>query len=147
MKSAPKANLNNKQTYLQTCVIFDNYFQFLEDFKAVYMIFYNLAMLCAFIYALIVLMLTLAKNGIHESTYVKVYPVMGNIMCFIHLFQALEIMHPIFGYVKGSPLMPFVQIFGRLFILFANLEFEPRLQKMPVTTWLFLAWIYSDIIR
>lgn len=118
-----------------------------EDFKAVYMAFYNFAMLGAFIYALLVLMITIIKNGFEESTYVKVYPSVGHILCMIQLFQALEIMHPMFGYVRGSPLFPLMQIGGRLFVLFGNLEFEPRLQKMPATTWLFCAWIYSDIIR
>ncbi|CAG9765409.1 unnamed protein product [Ceutorhynchus assimilis] len=118
-----------------------------EDFKSVYMVFYNLAMLCAFLYALIILTMTMAKNGFEETSYTNVYPIVGHVLCIIHLFQALEIMHPIFGYVKGSPFMPFLQIVGRLFILFGNLEFEPRLQKMPATTWLFFAWIYSDLIR
>ncbi|KAL1488427.1 hypothetical protein ABEB36_014900 [Hypothenemus hampei] len=118
-----------------------------EDFKAVYLLFYNLGMLSAFLYAGIIIAVTLAKNGFEESTYTKLYPAVGHILCIIHLFQALEIMHPIFGYVKGSPLMPFLQIFGRIFILFGNLEFEPKLQKMPVIPWLFLAWTLSDIIR
>lgn len=118
-----------------------------EDFKTVYMVVYNFAMLCAFLYALCVMMITISKNGLEESTYAKVYPSVGHILCIIHLFQALEIMHPMFGYVRGGVFMPFLQICGRLFILFGNLEFEPRLQKMPATTWLFSAWIYSDLIR
>ncbi|XP_066156429.1 very-long-chain (3R)-3-hydroxyacyl-CoA dehydratase [Euwallacea fornicatus] len=117
------------------------------EYKAVYLLFYNLGMLSAFLYAAVVLVITLAKNGFDESAYSKVYPATGHILCFIHLFQALEIMHPMFGYVTGSPLMPFIQIFGRIFILFGNLEFESQLQKMPVITWLFAVWICSDIIR
>lgn len=111
------------------------------------MLFYNLGMLSAFLYLAVLLAITLSKHGFDESAYVKVYPSIGRIVCCVNLLQALEIMHPIFGYVQGNPLMPFIQVFGKLFILFGNLEFEPRLQKMPVTTWLFLAWIYSDVIR
>ncbi|XP_050296595.1 very-long-chain (3R)-3-hydroxyacyl-CoA dehydratase isoform X2 [Anthonomus grandis grandis] len=120
---------------------------YIKDFKAVYLPFYNLAMLCAFLYIAIILTVTIGKTGLNETLYAQTYPLVGRTVLFIQHLQALEIMHAYFGYVKGHWLMPLLQIFGRLAILIFNLELEPRLQKMPCITWLFLSWVYGDIIR
>lgn len=34
----------------------------------------------------------------------------GNVIKFCHLIQILEIMHPMFGYTKGSVIIPFLQV-------------------------------------
>lgn len=75
------------------------------------------------------------------------YKTIGPAMCFMQMLQFLEVLHPIFNYVKGGVMMPLLQIFGRFFVLFLMLEHEPRIQKMPVVFYLFLAWSAIEIIR
>ncbi|CAH1173711.1 unnamed protein product [Phaedon cochleariae] len=116
-----------------------------EDFKKVYLTFYNLFMFIGFLYITAVLCIKYLKDGIHFLPLA--YETVGSTMVCVQLLQCLEVLHPIFGYVKGGPLMPFMQIGGRLFILIANLEYEPKIQKMPVTFFLFLTWSAIEVIR
>lgn len=116
-----------------------------EEFKTVYLTFYNLFMYIGFIYIACVLCIKFAKDGV--DFFPKAYDTVGPAMKFFQLLQFLEVMHPLFGYVKGGMLMPFLQIAGRAFILFLMLDNEPRIQKMPVTFYLFLTWSAIEIIR
>ncbi|KAG5893047.1 hypothetical protein JTB14_014827 [Gonioctena quinquepunctata] len=116
-----------------------------EDFKIVYLTFYNLFMYVGFMYITCVLCMMYGKNGL--AFFPHTYEIVGPTMCFLQLLQCLEILHPLFGYVKGSMLPPFLQIAGRLFVLFLNMETEPRIQKMPVVYYLFLSWSAIEIIR
>ncbi|XP_076252119.1 3-hydroxyacyl-CoA dehydratase 2 [Rhynchophorus ferrugineus] len=119
-----------------------------EEFKKVYLLFYNVLMLFGFIYVFVVMTLVYIKSEFKESpVFTEIYPSVGQTMCILHLFQCLESMHPIFGYVKGSLLFPAMQIGGRLLILFGCLEFEPRLQKMPVVAYLFFTWTSVELLR
>lgn len=102
-------------------------------------------MYIGFLYVVCVLCIKYAKDG---SDFIpETYDAVGPALKFLQLLQFLEVMHPLFGYVKGGMLMPLLQIGGRFFILFLMLEFEPRIQKMPVTFFLFLAWAAVELIR
>lgn len=92
-----------------------------------------------------VLCIKYAKDG--TKFFPETYDTVGAVFKFLQLLQFLEVMHPLFGYVKGGVMMPFMQIFGRFFILFLMLDYEPRIQKMPVTFYLFLAWSAIEVIR
>ncbi|CAG9856531.1 unnamed protein product [Phyllotreta striolata] len=116
-----------------------------EDIKKVYLTFYNLFMYVGFMYIAAILCLRYAREG--DDFFPKVYESVGPAMCFMQLLQGLEILHPMFGYVKGGVLMPFLQIIGRLFVLIVNLDNEPRIQVMPLTFYLFLTWTAIEIIR
>lgn len=121
-----------------------------EDFKEVYLVLYNFLMLCGFTYVFFVMVNIAIKSALQINRELEVWSInthFCHMMCILHMFQCLEIMHPIFGYVKGGPFFPMMQIGGRLLILFGNLQFQPKLQKMPVTTYLFLVWTINDIIR
>lgn len=109
------------------------------------MTLYNLFMFIGFMYISLVLCIKYAKDGPNFFPYT--YEAVGSVMKFMQLLQCLEIMHPLFGYVKGGVLMPFLQIIGRLFILFLMVDQEPRIQKMPVTFYLFLVWSAIEVIR
>jgi very-long-chain (3R)-3-hydroxyacyl-CoA dehydratase len=41
------------------------------------------------------------------------YEAVGHVLKFCQLMQLLEVMHPMFGYTKGSVLMPLVQVIVR----------------------------------
>ncbi|KAJ3641068.1 hypothetical protein Zmor_027591 [Zophobas morio] len=116
-----------------------------EDFKKVYLSLYNLFMYVGFMYVVCVLCVRYLRDG--SDSFPGTYAAVGPAMCFLHLIQALEILHPLFGYVKGGMLMPSIQIGGRLFVLVMMLEFEPRLQVMPVVFYLFMTWSAVEIIR
>lgn len=75
------------------------------------------------------------------------YQVVGSAMKFVQLLQFLEVMHPMFGYIKGSPFIPFLQISGRAFILFFMIEAEPRMQAKPVVSYVFVVWSFIEIVR
>ncbi|XP_060523846.1 very-long-chain (3R)-3-hydroxyacyl-CoA dehydratase isoform X2 [Cylas formicarius] len=116
-----------------------------EDFKRVYLSIYNLFMFVGYMYILSVLCMRYIKDG--PNFFPETYDTIGKAMCFIQLLQVLEVMHPLFGYVKGGIMMPFMQVVGRLFVLFAMVECEPRIQKMPVVFYLLLVWSSIEVIR
>ena len=61
--------------------------------------------------------------------------------------QILEILHPLFGYTKGSVLEAVIQVGGRFIILFGLIEAEPRVQPMPVVFYLIACWSFVEIFR
>lgn len=117
----------------------------LEDFKKVYLSLYNLFMYVGFMYIIAVLCIRYIKEG--PDCFGGTYSAVGSAMSFLTLLQLLEVLHPIFGYVKGGFFVPLLQIGGRLFVLIVMLEFEPRLQTMPVVFYLFMTWAAIEIIR
>lgn len=75
------------------------------------------------------------------------YITVGNAMKFCQLLQYLEVMHPLFGYTKGSTLFPFLQVTGRNFILFCMIDAENRIQTKPVIFYLFVVWASIECVR
>ncbi|KAJ8919044.1 hypothetical protein NQ315_016950 [Exocentrus adspersus] len=116
-----------------------------EDFRKVYLSLYNLFMFCGFLYVTVVLCIRYVRDG--QQFLPHAYETVGSVLCCLQLLQLLEVLHPIFGYVKGGAFMPFVQIGGRCFVLILMIEHEPRIQKMPVVFYLFLVWCGIEIIR
>ncbi|XP_049301891.1 very-long-chain (3R)-3-hydroxyacyl-CoA dehydratase isoform X1 [Bactrocera dorsalis] len=118
---------------------------FKENAKKVYLIFYNLSQFIGYLYILIVMGVLYYRDGIMSMP--KIYESVGHAMKFCQLLQYLEVLHPIFGYTKGGVLMPFFQVMGRNFILFAMIELEERMQTKPVIFYIFLIWSCIEIIR
>lgn len=116
-----------------------------ESFKKVYLILYNLFQFVGFTYVLVVMGIRYSRDGVDSMS--GTYEAVGNAFKFIQLLQYLEVMHPIFGYVKGGALVPFLQVSGRNFILFAMLDCEPRMQTKPVVFYLFLVWASVEVFR
>lgn len=75
------------------------------------------------------------------------YAAVGNAFKFCQLLQYMEVMHPLFGYVKGGLLMPFLQVTARNFVLFIMIDAEERMQTKPVIFYLFLMWASVELIR
>lgn len=117
-----------------------------SDPKTTYLIFYNLFQFIGFLYILIVIGIVWYRDD-YEKTYKMVYQRTGNAMKFCQLLQYLEVMHPIFGYTKGSPIFPFLQVSGRNFVLFMIIDAEQRIQTKPVILCLFICWSLIEIIR
>lgn len=116
-----------------------------EQIKKVYMIFYNLFQFIGFMYILIVIGIRWSRD--HQESMSGTYEAVGNAFKFVQLLQFLEVMHPIFGYTKGGALVPFLQVSGRAFILFAMIDQEPRMTLKPVVFYLFIVWSLIEVFR
>lgn len=109
------------------------------------MIFYNLAQFIGFLYILCVIAILYYRDG--PAVMSRTFEAVGNAMKFCQLIQYLEVMHPMFGYTKGSVLMPFLQVTARNFVLFVMIDCEERMQVKPVIFYLFLIWSVIEIVR
>lgn len=116
-----------------------------EHYKTVYLIFYNLCQFIGFLYIMIVMSIRYYRDG-HESM-IDTFTAVGNAFKFCQILQYMEVLHPLFGYTKGGMLMPFLQITGRNFVLFAMIDAEDRMQEKPVVFYLFIMWSLIEIIR
>lgn len=116
-----------------------------EDIRKVYLIFYNLTQFVFFMYVMVVMGIRYARDG--PDSMSGTYEAVGPVMKFAQLLQFLEVLHPIFGYTKGSPITPFIQVTGRSLILFTMIEAEPRMQTKPVVFYLFLIWASIEVFR
>ncbi|CAG2116575.1 unnamed protein product [Medioppia subpectinata] len=68
-------------------------------------------------------------------------------MKFLHLMKILEILHPLMGYTSGSALMPSIQLFGRVFLIFFMVDSEPKIHANPWVIYLFFVYTISEMIR
>ncbi|XP_075149113.1 3-hydroxyacyl-CoA dehydratase 2 [Haematobia irritans] len=116
-----------------------------ESSKKVYLVLYNLAQFVGFLYVISVLSVLYYRDGVDMIP--KAYTLVGNVMKFLHLLAYLEVLHPIFGYTKGSPVVPFMQVTGRNFVLFFMIEFEERMQTKPAVFYVFVIWSLVEIFR
>ncbi|XP_047532428.1 very-long-chain (3R)-3-hydroxyacyl-CoA dehydratase [Vanessa atalanta] len=116
-----------------------------EDVKKVYLVIYNLCQLIGFVYILCVMAIRYIK--LDYDSVADTYQHVGSAMKFLQLMMFLEVMHPLFGYTKGGVLVPFLQVSGRAFVLFAMIDAEPRMQTKPVVFYLFLMWSIIEVIR
>ncbi|KAH8356955.1 very-long-chain (3R)-3-hydroxyacyl-CoA dehydratase 3 [Drosophila serrata] len=116
-----------------------------EKTKKVYMIFYNLAMFVGYLYMVAVMGVLYYRDG--TESIGKMYANVGNAFKFVQLLQYLEVMHPLFGYTKGSPVVPFFQVSGRNFILFLMIDMEPRMHAKPVVFYVFVIWSLVELVR
>ncbi|XP_060803884.1 very-long-chain (3R)-3-hydroxyacyl-CoA dehydratase [Amyelois transitella] len=80
------------------------------------------------------------------ASFAIIYDQLGLAVKLLHVMQILEVVHPIIGFTKGGPTVPFFQLLGRLFILFMMLD-EPRMQTKPVVPYLFMVWGTIEVIR
>lgn len=118
---------------------------FLEEFKKVYLILYNLCMFVGHLYVLSVMAVRYFRDG--PDSMPGTYDAVGSAYRFIQLISWLEVMHPIFGYTKGGVLPTFLQVAGRTMMIFCLIEAEPRMQTKPVVFYLFLVYSTIELVR
>ncbi|ALC39513.1 CG9267 [Drosophila busckii] len=116
-----------------------------EKTKKVYLVIYNLAMFVGYLHILIVMGVMYLRDG--PDSIKHAYEYVGTSFKFVQLMQYMEVLHPIFGYSKGSPLVPFFQVSGRNFVLFLMIEMEPRMHAKPVVFYVFTIWALVEIVR
>ncbi|XP_011162076.1 very-long-chain (3R)-3-hydroxyacyl-CoA dehydratase isoform X2 [Solenopsis invicta] len=120
-------------------------FGYRKDFKKVYLVIYNLFQFVGFIYVFIVMGIRYSRDG--PDFMKETFDTVGNPLKFVQVLQLLEVMHPMFGYTKGSVLVSLWQTGGRAFVLFCMIDAEPRMQTKPVVFYLFVIWSMVEIVR
>ncbi|XP_055950433.1 very-long-chain (3R)-3-hydroxyacyl-CoA dehydratase-like [Argiope bruennichi] len=121
------------------------YQQRVEDFRKIYLFLYNLSQFIGFLYVLIVLTIEYAKEG--PQFLEKAYPLVQTAFTFCQVLQMLEVIHPMLGYTAGSAFAPFLQVFGRMFMLVGMINAEPRIQSKPAVFYLIYVYCISEVIR
>lgn len=110
-----------------------------------YLVIYNLAMFVGYLHILVIMGVLYLRDG--PASIKHMYEYVGTSFKFVQLMQYLEVMHPMFGYSKGSPLVPFFQVSGRNFVLFLMIEMEPRMHDKPVVCYVFVIWSLVELVR
>ncbi|GFS58403.1 very-long-chain [Trichonephila clavipes] len=116
-----------------------------EKFRKIYLFLYNLSQFIGFLYILIVLNIEYAKEG--PVFMERAYELMRTAFTFCQVLQVLEVIHPLLGYTAGSALPSFLQVFGRMFMLFGMINAEPRIQSKPAVFYLLYVYCVSEVIR
>lgn len=107
---------------------------------------YNTYQFIGYLYIVLVLSITLSRDGFSETSMIT-YETVGPAMRCSQTLQYLEFLNALVGFTKGSALFPFLQVTGRNFVLFAIVHAEPRIQVMPVVFLLFMVWSLVELIR
>lgn len=102
-------------------------------------------MFCGFLYICSVLSLRYSRRG--DEFIPEVYETVGNVVKMLHLMMGLEILHPMFGYTRGTVLEACLQVLGRNFVIFLLIEAEPRMHDKPVVFYLFVIYSVIEVIR
>lgn len=118
----------------------------LADSKTIYLLMYNFYQFIGYFYIVLVLSISLSRDGFTEVSKIT-YKTVGAAMRCSQTLQYLEFLNALVGYTKGSPLFPFLQVTGRNFILFAIIHAETRIQEMPVVFALFMVWSLVELVR
>ncbi|CAG0889404.1 unnamed protein product [Cyprideis torosa] len=113
--------------------------------KKVYLFVYNFWQWLAFSAIVLNIAMRILKEG--YDAVPKTYASVGWLMKFSVLLSWLEVMHPLFGYTKGSAVHPFVQCLGRTVVTFAMIDAEPRMHEKPVVCYLFVVWSAIELVR
>lgn len=107
---------------------------------------YNAYQFIAYFYIVLVLSITLSRDGYSETSKIA-YHTVGAAMRCSQTLQYLEFLNALVGFTKGSALFPFLQVTGRNFVLFAIVNAEPRIQVMPAVFLVFMIWSLVELIR
>ena len=107
------------------------------NYKSLYLFCYNLFMFCGFLYAFVLMS---KKYFQEEDEFLpKAYASVGDIYKFLHLLMFLEVLHPMFGYTKGSIFEAAIQVTGRNIWILALIGGEERYGQ----TWSFYSLLFT----
>ena len=59
----------------------------------------------------------------------------------------LEVLHPLFGYTKGSAIKNLAIVGARNFVIFVLIESEERMHEKPVVFYLMVVYSALEIVR
>jgi len=116
-----------------------------ESTRKTYLFCYNLFMFCGFLFIFAISNIRYAATG--DEFVSKAWKSVGPTIKLLHLFMFLEVLHPIFGYTKGTFLKNLAFVGFRNFVIFVLIESEPRMHEKPVVFYLMMVYGALDIIR
>ncbi|KAH8040315.1 hypothetical protein HPB51_010095 [Rhipicephalus microplus] len=116
-----------------------------EEFRKVYLFLYNLFQFVGFLYVGLVMLIRYSRDG--EYSMAGTWEAVGKAMRLVICLQLLEVLHPMLGYTRGSFLHPMVLVGGRIFMVFAMIDAEPRMQTKPVVFYLFAVYTLVELCR
>lgn len=90
---------------------------------------------------------TLSSNEYQGTVNDQLVRNIGHLVKILTYTQLLESVHPILGLVPGGPMMPFLQIIGRLLVNYLLTKQEIRLNSTPYANYLFIVWSSIEIFR
>ncbi|KAF3767305.1 hypothetical protein M406DRAFT_61249 [Cryphonectria parasitica EP155] len=76
-----------------------------------------------------------------------VYPAVRTLVLFAQSLASLEILHALIGLVHAPVLTTFVQVAGRLTVLWIVIEAYPAAAQTTFYTTMVLAWAAADVVR
>ena len=94
------------------------------NWKKTYLFCYNFFMFCGFLYVFILMSRKYMEQ--QEEFLPKTFATVGDMFKFLHLLMFLEVLHPIFGYTKGSIVEATLQVTGRNIWILALISGEER---------------------
>jgi len=115
------------------------------SYKKLYLFCYNFFMFCGFLYAFILMSKKYYEE--EEKFLPRAFATVGDIFKFLHLLMFLEVLHPLFGYTKGSILESFLQVTGRNIWILLLIGGEERMQTKPVVFYLFMTYSVIELVR
>ncbi|KAI0232662.1 Very-long-chain (3R)-3-hydroxyacyl-CoA dehydratase [Lamellibrachia satsuma] len=114
-------------------------------FRLVYMVLFNLFQTVGFTYIIVVLLFKLLQHG--KASKTEAFASVGPQMACVLSMAVMEVVHPIFGWVRSSVVTTAMQVFGRGLIFFVLIMQESRLQHYEATWWLFIVWSLVEVVR
>jgi len=115
------------------------------SYKKLYLFCYNFFMFCGFLYAFVLMSKKYYEE--EEKFLPRAFATVGDIFKFLHLLMFLEVLHPLFGYTKGSILESFFQVTGRNIWILLLIGGEERMQTKPVVFYLFMTYSVIELVR
>jgi very-long-chain (3R)-3-hydroxyacyl-CoA dehydratase len=114
-----------------------------SNYRKTYLFLYNLMM---FVMFLMVNLIALIKGltGSMDDDSVRGAAFIIKILTYT---QLLETVHPILGLVPGGPMMPFLQVIGRLLVNHFLTDPTIRMNSAPYAHYLFIVWSSIEIFR
>lgn len=116
-----------------------------EELRKVYLFLYNLFQFVGFLYISLVMLIRYSRDG--EYSMEGTWEAVGKAMRLVICLQGLEVLHPLLGYTRGSFLHPLVLVGGRMFMVFAMINAEPRMQTKPAVFYLFVVYTLVELCR
>ncbi|KAL1917294.1 uncharacterized protein VTP21DRAFT_4950 [Calcarisporiella thermophila] len=111
----------------------------------IYLILYNALNYFGWAY---VLFLTV-KSLVNTGDYTKTYDAIGKPLLVVQSVMALEIFHSLFGLVRSPVMTTIIQVFSRLFLVWAVVDQFPfpEIREHWAYSTMAIAWAITEVVR
>lgn len=113
------------------------------DYKKTYLFLYNVLLFVMFLMVNMILTIKVISGTIDDDSVNGA----AHIIKLLTYTQLLESIHPILGLVPGGPMMPLLQVFGRIVVNIFLTDPVIRISSAPYAHYLFIVWSCIEIFR